>query len=1018
MPLNDAYELIDSQSGLSRESLESAVGEGEIHVYDFGGESYLDRLDIGRVYHESPMEKEGIHVERYFSTKGENPLESVGPYIPRDLEIKDFDTGKIVYELKGAMFPELWDGDDNSQRIVAQKYFFTPKKEEWKGKLKEKIGVDHENSIAHLTSRVSNFFADKGDELGYFASEADKEAFRDELMWLQINRKGAFNSPVQFNFGIYNEYGVEGNPSMNYTRDSETGEVVRIDGGEFESPQGHACFINGPRDSLESIAAHNINEIGVFSAGSGIGQNIGTLRESNGELSGGGAASGPLSFLKGYDAWAGTIKSGGKSRRAARMSTMDGDHPDIMDFIRSKVTEDGKALALMEAGYSPGMDGEAFTTVGLQNTNITVRLGDYVFEQLEKGGDVDLKSVKTGDVVGRVSADGILKEMAFGTWRVGDPGIQYDDTIHAMHTAKNSGRQRSTNPCGEYMFIDDTSCNLASLNLLAFSDDSGDFDVDGFKRASRIFAMAQDIANDAASYPVKEIAGISPEFRTIGLGYANLGAFLMRNGLAYDSDEGRAMAGAITSIMTGAAYETSAELAGAIEPFTHYEFNKDSMMDVMNSHKKSLEEIAWDHVPEKLRVAASDSWDAAIVAGEENGYRNAQATLLAPTGTIAYLMGCDTTGVEPAFALSIQKDLSGGGTITLANKEVSNALKNLEYSVSEIEDIEAHIAERNTAIGAPHLNPDHYNVFATAVGNIDGEGAIPFDGHIGMVGAVQPFLSGGVSKTNNFPESATVKDIYDGFVLGHELGLKGLTAFRSNSKPVSALNFGGKSYVKPKRGEKVDLPRRRRAMEFEVELDGTPLHIIASEYEDGTPGQVTFLSYKSGSTLGALLTTSGIDASKALKRGVSLEDVTAGWIGQELEPKGLVHGHADIKTALSPLDLAAKLLRIEYMGETDFANDPEKVNIEGLRGFQNGAFEAYARADFDDWDINQVVEDPEFGGFKNGNGKKHGTNGNGKKKFNNDRGKICDSCTSLMIQTSANCYSCTNCGDKIGGCGQ
>ncbi|MFH1326865.1 MAG: vitamin B12-dependent ribonucleotide reductase [archaeon] len=1019
--VDDAYKLIDSQAdpNLISDTLRRAVEEGKIHIYAFNNKQYLDRFDIGRVYHNPLEKKKGIKVERYFSNEGQDPLDSVS-YNVRHLELKNI-KGEKIFEAESE-FPESWD--DNSARIVTQKYFFTPIDQKWKDLIQQKIGVPGENSIKHLIIRVANFFADKGEELGYFETPEDKKIFRDELMWLQINRRGAFNSPVQFNVGIYNEYGIKGGSSINFHRDPITEKIEMLKDGEYIHPQCHACFIKGPRDDLVSILFHSINEGAVFSAGSGIGQNIGALRESKAALSGGGKASGAISFLKIYDIGAGTIKSGGKSRRAARMTTMDQDHPDVMAFIRSKVHEDKKALALMKSGFEAGMDGDAYTTVTLQNTNISVRLDDYFFEQVEKQGSIDLISIKEGKFVKSVSADRMLKEIAFGSWRIGDPGIMYKSQINKMHTCPLSGKQKSSNPCGEYLFLDDTSCNLASLNLLEFSDEKGKFDIISFKKAVKIFAIVQDIANDAASYPIWDIAEVSPEFRTIGIGYANLGSLLMRRGLPYDSDEARALAGAITAIMTGVAYENSAELAERLGTFVHYNINKKHMINVMIKHRESLDKVLWHKIPEEeMRSEAYDTWDRVIGKGKQFGFRNAQTSVLAPTGTISYLLGSqDSTGIEPPISLIIYKDLAGGGMLKIANSEVKNALKNLEYPKEKIRDITNWIIEevipgvpRGTVIGAPHLNPDHYDIFNTAFGNYKGEGSISVKGHVKMMGAAQPFISGGISKTNNLPESATVKDIYDTFKLGHKLGLKGITVFRTNSKPISAMNFGGESIIEKKRGEKEDLPEKGEAFRNEIKINGVPFVITVGEYLDGRPGEVIINSYKAGSTLGGLLRNAGITLSKALKSGVDLDYILTGFLGEELDPKGFVQGHPYIKSASSPLDFLAKLLLLEYKGRTDIAQEPEKVDMKKLRGYRSGAFKAYRRRRVDDWVVDQVLEDPELGGFAEDKGIAL-ENGNGFTELKNARGLLCDTCGRIMEQTAPNCYKCS-CGQNRGGCG-
>ena len=615
----------------------------------------------------------------------------------------------------------------------------------------------------------------------------------------------------------------------------------------------------------------------------------------------------------------------------------------------------------------------------------------------------------------------MLQEISFGSWRIGDPGVQYETKIQEMHTAKNSGRQNSTNPCTEYNFLNDTSCNLGSHNLLQYADEKGNFNVEAYMNGNYITTIALDIINDAASYPIEDIARISPEFRTIGLGYANLGALLMRRGLAYDSEEGMALAGAITAVMTGNSYEMSTEMAEKLEPFIHFEFNKSPMLDVMKRHQKHLEGIAWEHVPNNIKEEAQRTWQSAIDRGEQFGFRNAQATVLAPTGTISFLMGCDTTGVEPAVSLQINKNLAGGGNVILTNREAENALRNLNYGENQIEDISKYIKDRNTVMGSPHIIPEHYSIFDTALGNKDGEGAIPFEGHVRMLGATQPFISGAISKTNNLPTEATVKDIYEGYLLGHRLGLKALAVFRNNSKPIAALDFGGRSYIELKRGEKEELPTRRDSFESEVTIGGTPLHVIVSEYEDGRPGQIVFLSYRAGSTLKALLETHGITTSTSLKRGVKLEDAVKGWRGQQFEPNGLVIGHPFIKTALSPLDYAAKLLLLEYKGDIEVAENKDSLDISKLRGAQTGAFRTYERSEIDDWNADQVLNDQELGGFtKTKTNGKSASNEKPKKQKtqNNARGVTCRECGRAMKQTAPNCYECEACGDKVGGCGQ
>ena len=1025
--INDAYSLIKNQTNLSVNKLMQTIENKEINIYEFKGKKYIDRLDIGRIYHQSPEKREGLTIERYFSKENEDPFKSVGEYHTIELSIKDWNSGKIVFNMPDAYFPKSWDNQVANQ-IVAQKYFFKPYNEEWKEKMIDKIGLNHENSPAHLINRVTNFIVDEGFKIGYFKTEKDKQVFADELKWLQINRKFAFNSPVQFNAGIYNEYKIGGSDQINYWKNPETGEVIKIEKyGCYFKPQSHACFIKGPRDDLESIVQHTVDEAAIFSNGSGIGQDIGVLREEGAPLSGGGKASGPLSFLKIYDDHAGTIKSGGKSRRAARMTTMRYDHPDVMKFVRGKIKEDKKALDLMKAGYSAGMEGEAVTTVTYQNTNISVRIEDDFFEKVESGGKVQLKSVVDGSVIGEMEAKKMLQEISFGSWRIGDPAVQYDTKIQEMHPCKNSGRQLSTNPCSEYLFLNDTSCNLGSHNLLEYADKKGNLNIKEFQKAVKLTAIACDILNDASSYPVKDIAQVSPEFRTIGIGYCNLGALLMRKGLAYDSDEGRDFTGAITALMTGTAYETSIEMSEKLEPFAHFEFNKKPFIEVMEKHKKNLENILWENVKDnKLKEAAYSSWENVVNLGKTYGFRNAQTTVLAPTGTIAFLMQADTTGIEPAISLKINKNLAGGGNVVLVNQEVSNALKNLKYNSQEIDDINNFILDKNSVIGAPHLSPDYYKIFDTAFGDGKGKGIIPFEGHVKMLGAAQPFISGAISKTCNLPEHANVKEIYDAYILGHKIGLKALAVFRNNSKPTSALSFGEKGFVELKRGEKEDLPFQGDSFRQEIKINGTPFRIDVGEYLDGRPGDIVIESYTGESTLGELMRVAGIGASKSLKRGVELEDVVSGWIGRGFEPRGFVTidnpkgAHPLIKSALSPLDFLGKSLLIHYKCRTELATEPEKVELNKLRGYTHGAFRAYEKRNINYWDVNQVLNDPKSGGFEKEDLKKNlilGKNGKNKNELKNSRGVACIGCGNPMEQTAPNCYECKNCGDKLGGCG-
>ena len=593
-----------------------------------------------------------------------------------------------------------------------------------------------------------------GREGGYFASDEDAQAFEDELTYILLNQMAAFNSPVWFNVGFE------------------------------EHPQCSACFILSVEDTIESILDWNTKEGMIFRGGSGSGINLSRIRASKEHLSKGGLASGPVSFMRGADAWAGTIKSGGKTRRAAKMVVLDVDHPDILDFIWCKAREEEKAAALRDAGFDMRLDSEHFASIQYQNANNSVRVTDEFMERAERNEDWELTARVDGAEIERVNARELLEQLADAAWRCADPGIQYDTTINDWHTCPNSGRINASNPCSEYMHVDDSACNLSSINLMKFRNADGSFDVAGFEHVVDVMILAQEIVVSPSSYPTKEIGRNARDFRQLGLGYANLGALLMANGLGYDSEGGRALCGAITALMTGRAYRTSAEVAGAMGPYAQYEKNRDPHNHVMRKHRDAAYAIDASLAPDSpLLEAAQRAWDEAVEVGERNGYRNAQATVLAPTGTISFLMDCDTTGIEPDFSLVKFKELVGGGQMTIVNRTVPLALQTLGYAEHEVEQIEAHLAEQGTIIGAPGLKDEHLEVFDVAVG----ERAIGAMGHVKMMAAAQPFLSGAISKTVNMPESTTVEQIAEVYSEGWKLGLKALAIYRDGSKTAQAL---------------------------------------------------------------------------------------------------------------------------------------------------------------------------------------------------------------------------------------
>ncbi|MEA2417872.1 MAG: ribonucleoside-diphosphate reductase alpha chain, partial [Thermoleophilaceae bacterium] len=756
----------------------------------------------------------GVSVPRRFTEAGKHPFDCV------EWEIRDAvigDPASPAFEQRDVEFPVTWS--QNATNIVAQKYF--------RGRLDSE---QRESSVKQMIGRVAGTIAGWGSEGGYFATDEDAQTFEDELTHILLNQMAAFNSPVWFNVGFE------------------------------EHPQCSACFILSVEDELESILGWNTKEGKIFRGGSGSGINLSRIRASKEHLSKGGFASGPVSFMRGADAWAGTIKSGGKTRRAAKMVVLDVDHPDILDFIWCKAREEEKALALRDAGFDMRLDSEAFASIQYQNANNSVRVTDEFMERAERGEEWELTARnEPGKVIERVDARDLLTQLAEAAWRCADPGVQYDTTINEWHTCPNSGRINASNPCSEYMHVDDSACNLASLNLMKFRRPDGTFDVDSFEHAVDVLILAQEIVVSPSSYPTEEIGVNARAFRQLGLGYANLGALLMANGLAYDSDEGRTLAGAITALMTGRAYRTSAEVAGAIGPYERYQENRDPHNHVMRKHRDAAYEIEGEMCSDtELLTAARRVWDEAVEIGERNGYRNAQATVLAPTGTISFLMDCDTTGVEPDFSLIKFKELVGGGQMTIVNRTVPLALRTLGYHGEQIEAIEAHLAANGTIVGAPGLSDEHLSVFDVAVG----ERAIAPMGHIKMMAAAQPFLSGAISKTVNLPESVSAEDIAGVYSEGWKLGLKALAIYRDGSKTAQALrtDAGDKKDVpaeveeEPARPVRRRMPRERQSLTHKFSVGGHEGYITAGEYEDGTLGEVFLTDVgKEGSTIKGLM---------------------------------------------------------------------------------------------------------------------------------------------------------------------
>src|SRR3954452_20153183 len=676
---------------------------------------------------------QGLTVERRFTEAGVDPFSTVEWEI-RSAEVGNFKQDEIE-------FPATWS--QNATNIVTQKYF--------RGRIDS---PERESSVKQMIGRVSGTIGDWGRELGYFATDEDADAFQDELTWILLHQVAAFNSPVWFNVGFE------------------------------EHPQCSACFILSVEDTLESILGWNTKEGMIFRGGSGSGVNLSNIRSSKEYLSKGGLASGPVSFMRGADSWAGTIKSGGKTRRAAKMVVLDIDHPDIVEFIWCKAKEEEKAAALRDAGFDMSIDGDGFASIQYQNANNSVRVTDEFMKAAEAGEEWQTRARVDGRPLDTYDARDLLGQIAEAAWRGADPGVQYDTKINDWHTCPVSGRINASNPCSEYMHVDDSACNLASINLMKFRREDGTLDVGSFKHAVDIVFLAQEIVVGPSSYPTDGIAKNARAFRQLGLGYANLGAYLMADGMPYDSDEGRATAAAITALMTGRAYLESARIAQAVGPYERYEEISEADNGVMRMHRDASyaipEAVTRDS---ELLDASRVAWDEAVAAGEAYGYRNAQATVLAPTGTISFLMDCDTTGVEPDFSLVKFKELVGGGNMVIANRTIPMALRNLGYEEAQIEQIEAYVAEHNTIVGAPGLSDEHLPIFDVAVG----QRAISHMGHIKMMGAVQPFISGAISKTVNMPQETTVDDIADAYLQAWHLGIKALAIYRDGSKTAQAL---------------------------------------------------------------------------------------------------------------------------------------------------------------------------------------------------------------------------------------
>lgn len=924
-----------------------------------------------------------LDIRRYFTKEGTDPYEMFS-WVERDSKIDNPVTGKIAFEQKAVEFPDTWSM--NAINIVAQKYFTgTPGTKEREASLKTLI-----NRVADTTTR-------HGEQEDYFATKEQADIFNAELKYILASQRAAFNSPVWFNIGAAGR-----------------------------SQQASACFILAVEDTMPSILEWYKEEGMIFKGGSGAGVNIGKIRSSLEPLGkSAGTASGPLSFMRGADSSAGAIKSGGKTRRAAKMVIMNVDHPDVEEFIWCKAIEERKARVLQEAGFDMSLDGKDIFSVQYQNANNSVRVTDDFMKAVENDDDWQLVGVKDGKVYKTVKARDIWRQIAESAWECADPGLQFDTTINHWHTAPNAGRINASNPCSEYMHLDNSACNLASINLLKYLNEDGSFDVPAFKQTVEIVFTAQEILVGYSEYPTEKITKNARAYRELGMGYANLGALLMAQGLPYDSDEGRAEAAAITALMTGHAYATSARIAKRVGTFAGFNKDREGMLRVLAQHRDAVRDIDARMVPEELLSAAAEAWEEAVELGERYGVRNSQATVLAPTGTIGFMMDCDTTGIEPDFSLTKYKKLVGGGNMVIINQTVPRALQKLGYADAQIKDIEAYIHERGSVVDAPHLSKEHYDIFACAVG----ENAINYMGHVKMMGAVQPFLSGAISKTVNMPEESTVEDIEELHMFSWKQGLKAVAIYRDGSKVAQPLS----SKKDDEKVEKLDaheaqtaeqvteqllahqphmrreLPKMRKAKTFSFRVADSKGFVTVGEYDDGMPGELFLQIAKQGSTLGGIMDAFAISVSHGLQYGVPLKSYVKAFINTSFAPAG-VTDDSEIKVASSLVDYIFRRLAKTYLSIDDQLElglvSLDDLEAEALTNQSSLLEEPQAKAEPISESVTQAVSEAVSIQHESSDDVRPSVN-------STETAPLCYSCGNIT-QRAGSCYVCTACGTTSG----
>ena len=924
----------------------------------------------------------GLTFQRLFTDGKKSPFDAV-EWEKRTALIGN-EKGVTIFRQEDVEVPKSWS--QTATNIVTSKYFHgkpgTPQRE---------------GSVRQLISRVVNTIVRWGEECGYFLDMASRDAFGDELTHLLVEQKMAFNSPVWFNVGVQ------------------------------PKPQCSACFINSVSDSMESIMGLTRTEGMLFKWGSGTGTNFSTLRGSRETLSGGGIASGPVSFMKGFDAFAGVIKSGGKTRRAAKMVILNIDHPDIVEFIECKMKEERKAHVLIEQGYDSSIDGDAYASIFFQNANHSVRVTDEFMRAVVEDKDWWTKNVLDGQPNEKLRARDLLMKISDSTWHCGDPGMQYDTTVNRWHTCKNTARINASNPCSEYMFLDDTACNLASLNLMKYVNASGQFDVAAFKHAVDVTITAQEILVDNASYPTPKIAENSHNFRPLGLGYANLGALLMSMALPYDSDEGRDMSGAITALMCGEAYAQSARIAERLGPFPGYAVNREPMLDVIRMHRDAMRGIKPEHVQTELFMAAQESWDTALSHGDKYGYKNSQVTVLAPTGTIGFMMDCDTTGIEPDLALVKYKKLVGGGLIKIVNNTVPQALMKLGYTPEQTSEIVSYIDKNGKIEGAPHLKMEDYPVFDCSLAPQGGGRSITWTGHVKMMAAAQPFLSGAISKTINMPEESRVEDISNAYIESWKLGLKAVAIYRDNSKRSQPLNAGGSKAEEKKnpagrgpaepaaspepmqrelfaRMQREKMPYERASVTHKFSVGGHEGYITVGMYDDGRPGEVFIKMAKEGSTLSGVMDGLALTISLGLQYGVPMKVFVDKLLNTRFEPSGIT-ANPNIRFVSSVLDYIAR-----WMGGRFISTDYLKLN-----GEQAAAAHPHAPPTVVAEAVHPSASGPSRGVLASLSAEagKGWALGDLKPTHAQEGAPACSECGMLMVPNGA-CYKCENCGSTSG----